>query len=230
MPIPTDQVDGWVFDLDNTLYSPLRSDLMPQMHLRMQEFIMREFAVDEAEADRRRQFFYEEYGTTLRGLMEHHNMDPEAFLPYCHQLDLSEMLTDAVLDAALEALPGRKVVYTNATQAHAEAVMERLGITRHFDALFDIKDADYLPKPNAGPYDVFMERFGINPKRAAMFEDTAKNLKPAHDLGMRTIWMRNDRPSTQPDSEDDVHIHHVVDDLADFLHQVVAGNAAAAAD
>ncbi|MGZ0188802.1 MAG: pyrimidine 5'-nucleotidase, partial [Alphaproteobacteria bacterium] len=105
MPIPTDQVDVWVFDLDNTLYSPLRSDLMPQMHLRMQEFIMREFAVDEAEADRRRQFFYEEYGTTLRGLMEHHNMDPEAFLPYCHQLDLSEMLTDAVLDAALEALP-----------------------------------------------------------------------------------------------------------------------------
>jgi putative hydrolase of the HAD superfamily len=229
MPIPVAEVDVWVFDLDNTLYSPLRSDLMPQMHLRMQEFIMAEFAVDEAEADRRRQFFYEQYGTTLRGLMEHHGMDPEAFLPYCHQLDLSEMLHDAMLDAALDALPGRKVVYTNATQAHAKAVMERLGIGRHFDGVFDIADAAYLPKPNAGPYEIFAKRFDIDPRRAAMFEDTAKNLKPAHDMGMRTIWMRNDRPAAQPESEADEHIHFIVDDLADFLAEIVAGNAAEAA-
>lgn len=225
MPIPTDNVDVWVFDLDNTLYSPLRSDLMPQMHLRMQEFIMDAFDVDADEADRRRQFFYEKYGTTLRGLMEHHGMDPEAFLPYCHQLDLSEMLTDAVLDAALDALPGRKVVYTNATLDHATAVMARLGVARHFDGVFDIKDADYLPKPNATPYETFVKRFDIDPARAAMFEDTAKNLKPAHDMGMHTIWMRNDRPAAQP-TDDDAHIHHVVDDLADFLAEIVADNAA----
>ncbi len=220
MPIPTADIDVWVFDLDNTLYSPLRSDLMPQMHLRMQEFIMQTFGVDRTEADRRRQFYFEQYGTTLRGLMEHHGMDPEEFLPYCHQLDLSKILLDQALDDALTALPGRKVVYTNATRDHAAAVMERLGIGRHFDGVFDIKDADYLPKPHALSYDVFAKRLGVDTKRAAMFEDTAKNLKPAHELGMRTVWMRNDRVGAQPDG-DEAHIHHVAEDLADFLGQIV---------
>jgi len=221
MPIPTDHVDVWVFDLDNTLYNPRRSDLMPQMHVRMQEFIMARFGVDETEADRRREFYYLQYGTTLRGLMEHHSMDPEEFLPYCHQLDLSGIGHDAALDDALTRLPGRKVVYTNATRAHAGAVMERLGIGRHFEDVFDIADADYLPKPAMPSYDVFLKRYGIDPKRAAMFEDTAKNLKPAHDLGMRTIWLRNDRPSAQPLTDDRDHIHHETDELADFLEEVL---------
>lgn len=220
MPIPTETIDVWVFDLDNTLYSPLRSNLMPQMHLRMQEFIMAEFGVDEAEADRRRQFYFEKYGTTLRGLMEHHDMHPERFLPHCHELDLSEMNHDTALDDALTRLPGRKVVYTNATQAHAAAVMDRLGIARHFDGVFDIADADYHPKPTPASYDVFLKRFGIAPDRATMFEDTAKNLRPAHALGMRTVWMKNDRPGAGPDDGD--HIHHIAEDLAEFLDQVLA--------
>ncbi len=221
MPIPTRDVDVWVFDLDNTLYNPLRSDLMPQMHLRMQEFIMGEFAVDRDEADRRRQFFFERYGTTLRGLMEHHGMDPERFLPYCHELDLSGIAHDQALDAALTALPGRKLVYTNATQAHAAAVMDRLGIARHFDGVFDIADATYQPKPTPASYDVFLERFGVDPKRAAMFEDTAKNLRPAHELGMRTVWMKNARPGAVPDGDADDHIHHVAEELADFLVEIL---------
>lgn len=219
MPIPTKDVDVWVFDLDNTLYSPLRSDLMPQMHLRMQEFIMEEFGVDQTEADRRRQFYFEKYGTTLRGLMEHHGMHPEKFLPYCHKLDLTEMAHDTALDAALERLPGRKLVYTNATHAHAEAVMERLGVRRHFEGVFDIADADYHPKPTPASYDVFLKRFGVASDRAAMFEDTAKNLRPAHALGMRTVWMQNDRPGAGPDGGD--HIHHIADDLTAFLDQVL---------
>ena len=221
MPIPTQDIDVWVFDLDNTLYSPLRSDLMPQMHLRMQEFIMGEFDVDRDEADRRRQFYFERYGTTLRGLMEHHGMDPERFLPYCHELDLSGMTYDAELDAALTALPGRKLVYTNATQTHAANVMDRLGVARHFDGVFDIADAAYHPKPTENSYDVFLRRFGVDSRRAAMFEDTAKNLLPAHVRGMRTVWMRNDRPGAQPDGDD--HIHHVADELAAFIQKIVRG-------
>ncbi|MDF1729221.1 MAG: pyrimidine 5'-nucleotidase, partial [Sulfitobacter sp.] len=141
---------------------------------------MDEFAVDRDEADRRRQFYYERYGTTLRGLMEHHGLSPERFLPYCHDLDLSGIVHDTALDAALTALPGRKLVYTNATQAHAAAVLERLGVGGHFEGVFDIADADYLPKPYAPSYDIFLRRFGVASARAAMFEDTAKNLKPAH--------------------------------------------------
>lgn len=222
MPIPTAEIDVWVFDLDNTLYNPVRADLMPQMHLRMQEFIMAEFGVDAGEADRRRQFYFERYGTTLRGLMEHHGMSPERFLPYCHQLDLSGIVHDVALDAALTALPGRKVVYTNATQDHAAAVMDRLGVARHFDGVFDIADAGYHPKPALSSYDAFMRRHGIDPTRASMFEDTAKNLKPAHDLGMRTIWLKNPRPGAQPEPEDAGHIHHVADELSDFLDLIVA--------
>lgn len=221
MPIPTDAIDVWVFDLDNTLYSPLRSDLMPQMHLRMQEFIMNEFGVRRDEADRQRQFYFERYGTTLRGLMEHHGMHPEKFLPYCHELDLSGISPDHSLDDALTRLPGRKLVYTNATQAHAAAVMERLGVARHFEGVFDIADADYHPKPHAASYDVFLKRFGVAPGRATMFEDTAKNLRPAHALGMKTVWMKNDRPGAGPDDGD--HIHHIAEDLADFLGEVLDG-------
>ena len=221
MPIPTDGVDVWVFDLDNTLYNPTRADLMPQMHLRMQEFLTDRFKIDISEADRMREFYYQTYGTTLRGLMEHHDMHPEEFLPYCHQLDLKDIVYEKPLDDALAALPGRKLVYTNATEAHASAVMEKLGISRHFEAIFDIAEADYHPKPWAPSYDVFMERYGVDPTRSAMFEDTAKNLKPAHDLGMRTIWMRNDRPSAQPGASAE-HIHHVADELADFLDEVLA--------
>ncbi len=223
MPIPTEAIDAWVFDLDNTLYNPRRSDLMPQMHVRMQEFIMREFNVDLDEADRRRQFYFERYGTTLRGLMDHHGMSPERFLPYCHELDLSGIGHDKPLDAALAALPGRKLVYTNATHAHAAAVLERLGVAQHFEGVFDIADADYMPKPHIQSYDIFLRRFGVRPERAAMFEDTAKNLKPAHDLGMRTVWMRNDRPSAQPEPDDTAHIHHVADELAEFIGEIVGG-------
>ncbi|MEQ9125916.1 MAG: pyrimidine 5'-nucleotidase [Alphaproteobacteria bacterium] len=222
MPIPISDIDVWVFDLDNTLYNPRRSDLMPQMHLRMQEFIMGEFGVDETEADRRRQFYFERYGTTLRGLMEHHGMSPERFLPYCHQLDLTGIAHDVELDRGLALLPGRKIVYTNATAAHAAAVLERLGLVDHFEGIFDIADADYMPKPHEPSYDVFVKRFGFRPERAAMFEDTAKNLKPAHLLGMRTVWMRNDRPAAQPEPEA-AHIHHVADELAEFIHEVVGG-------
>lgn len=226
MPIPTDAIDVWVFDLDNTLYNPLRSDLMPQMHVRMQEFIMSEFGVDLEEADRRRQFYYEQYGTTLRGLMDHHNLSPDKFLPYCHMLDLSSIVHDVALDAALEALPGRKLIYTNATEAHASAVMDRLGVARHFEAIFDIADADFHPKPKPTSYDVFLKRFDVAPNRAAMFEDTAKNLKPAHALGMRTIWMKNDRAGAQPDGQNgDDHIHFVAEELTDFLELILAGKA-----
>ncbi len=217
MPIQMQNIDVWVFDLDNTLYSPLRSDLMPQMHERMQEFIMAEFSVDLAEADRRRQFYYEKYGTTLRGLMEHHGLDPEKFLPYCHQLDLSEIKYDRSLDDALSGLPGRKIVYTNATKAHATAVMGCLGISGHFEDIFDIADANYLPKPHLSSYEVFLKQHEVDPTRAVMFEDTAKNLKPAHDLGMTTVWMKNTRPGAIPDSNNQSHIHHIAEELSDFL-------------
>jgi putative hydrolase of the HAD superfamily len=222
MPIKTIEIDVWVFDLDNTLYNPRRSDLMPQMHVRMQEFIMEEFGVDLVEADRRRQFYFEEYGTTLRGLMDHHQMDPEKFLPYCHELDLSEMHHDVPLDQALAALPGRKVIYTNATRLHAANVLGRLGITHHFEDMFDIADADYMPKPHQSSYDTFLKRHDVDPNRAVMFEDTAKNLKPASDLGMRTVWLRNDRPGAQPADDDESHIHHRADELSDFLNEVLA--------
>jgi putative hydrolase of the HAD superfamily len=215
-------VRHWVFDLDNTLY-PARYRLFDQIDERMGEYIARLFGIGRAEARRIQKDYFYRYGTTLRGLMKEHGADPRAFLDYVHDIDYSHIAPDPALDAALAALPGRKWVFTNGTRAHAEAVMQQLGITGHIDEVFDIEDAGYLPKPFPETYAAFVRRTGISPARAAMFEDIARNLREPHAMGMRTVLVDH------PDNEDaccinDRHgdreaeyVHFITDDLARFL-------------
>ena len=214
------QVETWVFDLDNTLY-PATSSLFPQIDVRMRRFIAERFKMDLDEAFALQKRYYREFGTTLRGLMLVHGMEPAAFLDYVHDIDHSVLDAAPALDAALGALPGRKLIFTNGSERHAEKVLARLGIADRFSGIFDIAAADFVPKPQPECYVGMIRRFAFDPRAAAMVEDIHRNLKPAADAGMTTVWVRqDDHPDAKVVMQDDSdlsHVHHVVDDLVGWL-------------
>ena len=208
----------WLFDLDNTLY-PAAVNLFAQMDARMRAFIAAELGLDETAADALRQRYYVEHGTTLTGLMRHHGTAPERFVAYVHDIDLSGVPANPALDAALAGLPGRKIVFTNGSAQHAARVLARLGVARHFEAIFDIEAASYVPKPQAAPYARIVARHGIDPFRAVMVDDAARNLAPAAQAGMATVWVRTESAHGRHGA-DGPHVHHVADDLAAFLDAI----------
>jgi putative hydrolase of the HAD superfamily len=205
-------VETWVFDLDNTLYPPA-ARLFDQIEVRMTDWVMETLKVGRAEADRLRSHYWETYGTTLAGLMREHAVDPGPYLTHVHDISLENLAPDPALAAAIAALPGRKLVYTNGSRFHAERVTEARGLAGAFDALYGIEEAGFLPKPERGAFQAIFAQAAVDPARAAMFEDDAKNLREPHALGMCTVHV-HPRPSPEP------HIHHHTSDLAGFLSQI----------
>ena len=215
-----DHVDVWIFDLDNTLY-PASCDLFEQVRLRIGGYIAERFGMDiDAARDLQRKYFLE-HGTTLRGLMTEDGVAPEEFLAYVHDIDVTPVPPSPALDETLEALGGRKLIFTNASAAHAERVMDRLGVTRHFEAIVDIVASDYLPKPDRRAYDRMIDAHGIDPAAAVMVEDMAVNLVPAHAMGMTTVWVKTEHAWTGP-KPGETYVDREIDDLADWLTSVVA--------
>lgn len=218
-------VDTWVFDLDNTLY-PASCRLFDQIDVRMGDFVSRLLNVEFAEAKRRQKEMFYKYGTTLRGLMVEHGIEPDGFLDYVHAIDHTPVPPNPELDQALFALPGRKLIFTNGTVAHAEKVLARLGITHHFGDIFDIVHSDFIPKPEMEPYRKFVAATGIRAETSAMFEDIARNLEAPHALGMTTVLVTSsenhdaDRLNSASGGIDQPHVHHVTSDLAGFLKTV----------
>lgn len=213
-------VEAWIFDLDNTLY-PASCNLFDQVDRRMGLFIRELLSLELNEARALQKRYFREHGTTLRGLMERHGVAPTAFLDFVHDVDFAVVPPAPRLDAALAALAGRKLVFTNATVHYAERVLGRIGIAHHFEAIFDIAAAGYRPKPDAGSYRALIARHGIDPARAVLVEDIARNLAPAARLGMTTVWIPNDKAWSADGAEAD-HVHHVADDLAGWLETLVA--------
>jgi putative hydrolase of the HAD superfamily len=209
------EAEGWIFDLDNTLY-PAAINLYSQIDAHMQAYIAAYLGLEPTEARVVQKRYFHEYGTSLCGLMECHGMDPAPFLARVHDIDLSVLDADPLLERALAALPGRKVVFTNASVAHAERVMARLGIGHHFDGVFDIVAAGYRPKPKPEGYAALVREHGIDPRRSVMVEDIARNLQPAAALGMTTVWVRSDSEIGRLGA-DDGYVDYVVDDLAAWL-------------
>jgi putative hydrolase of the HAD superfamily len=213
-------VETWVFDLDNTLYGA-HTNLFHQIDARMKTFIARLFGISAEEAFALQKRYYRAHGTTLRGLMLHHSVDPDAFIDFVHDIDHTVLEPDPELAAALAALPGRKVIYTNGSEHHAAQVLSRLGITDSFDAIFDIRAGNYLPKPDPAPYAAMTAALGLRPERAAMFEDSFKNLRPAADMGMVTVWVRH--PEHVPAAHDDIsHCRFMTDDVVAWLEEAAA--------
>lgn len=218
---PGPDIDTWLFDLDNTLYHA-RYNLFDQVESRIRDFIADFLKVDRDEAFALQKKYWREHGTSLRGLMSLHQCPPEKFIDYVHDIDLSGIPASPELDALLAGLPGRKVIFTNGSAPHARRIMEKLGVTRHFEDVFDIVAAGYTPKPDMAVYQGVVKRLGIDPRRAIMLDDMAHNLKPAHQLGMRTVWVRTaesvERLKVVGDGERD-HVHHETEDLVEFLQQ-----------
>jgi putative hydrolase of the HAD superfamily len=220
-------VETWVFDLDNTLY-PADCDLFSQIDRRMGAFIAETLELTLDQAHTLRQRYYAEHGTTLAGLVRLHGVSPHEFLDYVHNIDLAVVAPAPELATAIDALPGRKFVFTNGSRGHAEAVASKLGVLDLFEDIFDIHALEYVnPKPSREAFDRFLAAHGIAAPRAAMFDDLPHNLQTAHAVGMTTVWIdcrATGRPEHQgndwtalPD-----HIHHRTEALAPFLAAIGA--------
>ncbi|HEY0439268.1 MAG TPA: pyrimidine 5'-nucleotidase [Xanthobacteraceae bacterium] len=218
-------IETWVFDLDNTLY-PHHLNLWQQVDDRIRAFIAGFLKVTHEEAFRVQKDYYRRYGTSMRGLMTEHGMKPDDFLDYVHEIDHSPLEPNPELGAAIERLPGRKLILTNGTRRHADAVMRRLAIDTHFEDVFDIVAAELEPKPSQVTYDRFLAQHGVDPTRAAMFEDLARNLTVPHALGMTTVLVVPEhtreifREGWELEGRDAPHVDHVTDDLAGFLQRI----------
>jgi putative hydrolase of the HAD superfamily len=215
-------VETWVFDLDNTLY-PHHLNLWQQVDERIRDYIVGFLKISREDAFRLQKDYYRRYGTTLRGLMEEHGLEPDEFLEIVHQIDRSPLTPNPALGGAIAKLGGRKFILTNGTRHHAEEVMLRLGIGEHFDDIFDIMAAELEPKPRPLVYERFLARHGVDPGKAAIFEDLARNLEVPHALGMTTVLVVPQgarvvlREEWELAGRDAPHVDHVTDDLAGFL-------------
>jgi putative hydrolase of the HAD superfamily len=221
------KVETWVFDLDNTLY-PHHLNLWQQVDVRIRDYIAAFLKIGHDEAFRLQKDLYKRYGTSLRGLMEEHGLDPDEFLEMVHEIDYSLLTPNPVLGAAIAQLPGRKLILTNGTRKHAETVMRRLQIDERFEDIFDIAAAELEPKPRAAVYDRFCLRHDVDPAKAAIFEDLARNLEVPHARGMTTVLVVPEgtrevfREEWELEGRDEPHIDYVTDDLAGFLRGIAA--------
>ncbi len=211
-------IDDWIFDLDNTLYSA-STRLFDLIDARMSAYVGRVLSCDPVEAHRVQKQYFRDHGTTLAGLMKHHDVAPRDFLDDVHDIALDRVSRNDRLSEGLSRLPGRKFVFTNGDDAYAQRVLRAIGIDDHFHGLVDIHACSYLPKPDAHGYRLLVDRFAIEPTRAILVEDMAKNLKPAKALGMTTIWVDNGSDHGSHDADTDA-IDHVISDVADWLHDI----------
>ncbi|RQP05005.1 MAG: pyrimidine 5'-nucleotidase [Paracoccus sp. BP8] len=211
-------VSTWIFDLDNTLYAP-EVRLFAQIERRMTAYVMRELRVTEAEASRLRRHYWRTHGTTLAGLMAEHGIDPLPYLRDVHDIDFTVLTPDPELAALIAALPGRKIVHTNADSTYATRVLEHRGLMV-FDAIHGVEEAGFHPKPDARSYAAVLAAEGFEPAGAAMFEDDPRNLAIPHELGMRTILVgpgRHGPDELAGDHDHGPHVHYRTGDLAAFL-------------
>lgn len=194
-------IRAMLFDLDNTLY-PASSGLMQHVDRRIGQYVQQWLKLPQEEADAIRHHYYTTYGTTLRGLEQHHgHAETDEYLRFVHDIAIEQYLTaNAELDAALADLPVTKVIFTNSPHEHAERVLEALGIAHHFERTFDLRYFNFVPKPDPQCYQHILDELGIAGSEALLLEDTAQNLDPAKALGMTTVLI-SDQPTVYPNAD-----------------------------
>ena len=208
-------INTWVFDLDNTLY-PKHIALYTQINTRISDFMISEIGMDREQADIVRRRMFKAHGSTLLGLMHEYKISPKPFLDFVHDVDLSEIAPSPELDDALRRLPGQKLIFTNSIGSYSERILQRIGIRDHFLGIQDLYASQYMPKPAAPAYQELIARFGIEPSTTAMIDDMARNLAPAAELGLTTIWIKGG-----PFPDDGGHasaINHTADELLPWLN------------
>ena len=214
------KIDTWIFDLDNTLYSA-DSGIFQQVHKLMGKFIVEHLNVNINEAKNIQRKYYKKHGTTLRGLMDNHGIDPDSFLEEVHKLDYSIVSPNLKLAKNLENLNGKKFIFTNANKKHADIILDKLKITNLFEGIFDIKMANYIPKPEIQTYEKLIETYNINPNKTIMFDDIAKNLVPASKKGFTTVWIDVGHENFSDDiASSKKYLDHQTKDLSNWLSNI----------
>jgi putative hydrolase of the HAD superfamily len=217
-------IDTWLFDLDLTLYAP-EHNIMEQVRNRIAAYVEDYFKVSEEESHAIRYKYWRKYGTTLGGLMAEHDVDPVGYLDFVHDVDMSLLQPCARLRAGIEALPGRKLIFTNADAPYAERVLAARGLDGVFEGLFDIHQMDHRPKPEPDSYVRMCNAFDIDPATTIFFEDSAHNLEPAKAMGMTTVWI-NHFNDHEAGGECPHFVDHEITDVADWLHSIKEQEAA----
>jgi len=212
------KIKYWIFDLDNTLYSG-DTKVFDQVDKKMSKFISEKLNVSVEEAKKIQKNYFHEYNTTLNGMIKNHEIDANEFLEFVHDVDLDFLKADKPLEREIAKLEGKKFIFTNGSKAHVANVTKRIGIEKLFDGIFDIVESDFIPKPSIEPYKKIIEKYKIEPQYSIFIEDIARNLKPAHELGMKTVWIKNDEPWAAKFSDSDF-INYKTDNLAKFLKEI----------
>jgi putative hydrolase of the HAD superfamily len=212
------KIKYWIFDLDNTLYSG-DTKVFDQVDKKMSKFISEKLKVGMEEAKKIQKSYFHEYNTTLNGMIKNHKIDADEFLEFVHDVNLDFLKPNKALENEITKLDGKKIIFTNGSKAHVANVTKRIGIDKLFDGVFDIVESDFIPKPSIEPYKKIIEHYKIEPQYCIFFEDIARNLKPAHELGMKTVWIKNDEPWAAKFSDSNF-INYKTEDLAKFLKEI----------
>ena len=184
---------NWIFDLDNTMYD-INLGLFKKISNRITDFIMSKYSLDIDQAKKIQKEYYLKYGLTLRGLIVEKKLEPDEFLDYVHDVEHPELKKNDQLISKIRILEGKKIIFTNATSKHAKKILKILELEHDFDQIIDIKDLEYIPKPDKRSYKKLLECLNLNKEnldKTIFFEDTVKNLIPAKELGITTVWMKN---------------------------------------
>ena len=212
------KIKFWLFDLDNTLYSG-DTKVFDQVDKKMSKFISEKLKVNLEEAKKIQKNYFYEYNTTLNGMIKNHDIDAKEFLEFVHDVNLEFLKKDEPLKKEIEKLKGKKIIFTNGSKAHASNVTSRIGIEQLFDGVFDIVDSDFYPKPSLEPYKKIIENYKIVPEYCIFFEDIARNLKPAYELGMKTVWIENNEPWAAKYSDEEF-VNYKTGSLTKFLKEI----------
>ena len=216
-----DSFANWIFDLDNTIYD-IKAGLFVKISERITEYIMTKLSFTREEANLVRSDMYKKYGLTLTGLMREYEIDPDEYLDFIHDFMHPELKYEKQLKLSLKNLSGRKFIYTNASQDHAKNILSAMGIEAEFEKILDIKATQYVPKPDPKSYEIMLKSFGIfsnQIENSIFIEDTAKNLKPAKLLGIKTVWMENER-NLEDYKENAKYVDYKYSDLKSFLNDI----------
>ena len=212
------KIKYWIFDLDNTLYSG-QTKVFDQVDKKMSSYISKKLNINIDEARKLQKDYFQKYSTTLAGMIKHHKIDANEFLEFVHDINLDFLKKDKELENQISKISGRKFIFTNGSKAHAENVTKKIGINKLFDGVFDIVEANFIPKPSMRAYKELIEKYKIEPQYCIFIEDIARNLKPAHELGMKTVWIKNDEPWAAEFSNENF-INYKTENLTSFLKEI----------
>ena len=208
----------WIFDLDNTLYSG-KTKVFEQVDKKMSQYISNKLNVNVDEAKKIQKNYFYKYNTTLNGMIKNHKIDAKEFLEFVHDVDIDFLQKDLELGGQIQKLDGQKIIFTNGSRKHALNVTKKIGIDQHFDGIFDIVDSNFIPKPSMESYKILVEKHKIDPKLSVFVEDIARNLKPAYEMGMTTVWIENDEPWAKEFSDSNF-VNYKTNNLYEFLKKI----------